>query len=563
VAAAKPSRVADRSAVDTGRVGALIALVASAAGAAFVLAGGDAWRVASTQTHEFLTFVGLAVALQLAAVEVYGRGALSFSGMGMLAAGFALGPGAAMVAAIGVAVVNLVHQRGRLERAAFNAATLSLSSFAGAGVYHALGADAWSVTARVVPAFAGGVLFMIVNLGLVSLAMSLSEQLSIRSVWRERFRWFTPYYLVSGPLALATTVAFEKADLVGLVAFALAPAIMMFSIRQYVNRTRESVEEVRRANEELRVSNAQLAARNADLQELFDFAGGLAARNHDGHELIAYAERQLGRLTGVPARLAPGSERFGIPLISGGHRVATLELPETVSFDRERWERLRDAVLPQLATALESSELIQEVRKQHLATIAALSRSIEAKDGSTGEHTERVSALAVELARRLGYSGTDLDAIEVGALLHDIGKIGVPEAILHKPGPLDDEEWEVMKRHPLVSEHILSGVGVSPIVLQIARSSHERFDGTGYPDRLAGERIPLPARIVLVADAFDAITSDRPYRTGRPGPAALEEVRANAGTQFCPRVVEALEEIFAAQPQLLGDGHLRAVERVA
>jgi putative nucleotidyltransferase with HDIG domain len=243
--------------------------------------------------------------------------------------------------------------------------------------------------------------------------------------------------------------------------------------------------------------------------------------------------------------------------------VGTLVLDERALPDRERWERLREAIIPQLATALESSQLIDEVRKQHLATIAALCRSIEAKDGSTGEHTERVAELAVELARRLGFSGVDLDAIEIGALLHDIGKIGVPEAILNKPGPLSDDEWKVMRRHPLVSEHILSGIGLSPLVLQIARSSHERFDGDGYPDGLAGEEIPLPSRIVLVADAFDAITSDRPYRRGRNVIDALGELHLHAGTQFCPRVVAALEQIYIERPHLLGAGRLRAIERVA
>ena len=164
---------------------------------------------------------------------------------------------------------------------------------------------------------------------------------------------------------------------------------------------------------------------------------------------------------------------------------------------------------------------------------------------------------------RLGYSGADLDAIEIGVLLHDIGKIGVPEAILHKPGPLTDEEWKVMKRHPLVSEHILAGIGLSPIVMQIARSSHERFDGEGYPDGIKGEDIPLPARIVLVADAFDAITSDRPYRRGRSVIDALGELHLHAGTQFCPRVVEALEAVYVQRPQLLGAGRLRAVRDVA
>jgi putative nucleotidyltransferase with HDIG domain len=227
--------------------------------------------------------------------------------------------------------------------------------------------------------------------------------------------------------------------------------------------------------------------------------------------------------------------------------------------DVERWERLRDAIVPQVATALESATLVDELRKTHLETIAALSRSMEAKDYYTGGHTERVSDIAVALARRLGYDGADLDAIEIGALLHDIGKIGIPERILHKPGPLDEDEWKVMKEHPVISEYILSEVDLPGIVLQIARHSHERMDGEGYPDRLAGERIPLPARIVLVADAFDALTSDRPYRRGRRPRAAMEEMRAHVGTQFCPRVMDALEQLFREEPQVLAGPELHAV----
>jgi putative nucleotidyltransferase with HDIG domain len=541
---------------DASRTGAVITLVASAASAVFVLLADEAWRAASEHPGQLMIFAGLAVALQLAAVEIYGRGALSFSGMGILATGFALGPGPGMVAAMLVAIVNLLVQRGRLDRAAFNAANLSLSAAAAAGAYHVLGAPEWTTAARLVPATMAGVMFMIVNIGLLSVAMSLAEGLSIRSIWRERFRWFTPYYLVSGPLALATTVAFEEAGLIGMLAFGLPPAIMMFSIRQYIARTRDSVEEVRRANEELRVANS-------DLQVLFEFTGGLGASGHDRAALVDYAEEQLRRLTGVDVGIGPAGQLEGLPLVAGRHHVGTLILDERALRDRERWERLREAILPQLATALESAQLIEEVRKQHLATIAALCRSIEAKDGSTGEHTERVAELALELARRLGYSGPELDAIEIGALLHDIGKIGIPEAILHKPGPLSEDEWKVMKRHPLVSEHILAGIGLSPIVIEIARFSHERFDGQGYPDGLAGEEIPLPARIVLVADAFDAITSDRPYRRGRNVIDALGELHLNAGSQFCPRVVAALEQIYLERPHLLGAGRLRAVERVA
>jgi putative nucleotidyltransferase with HDIG domain len=542
--------------MDANRVNALITLVASAASAVFVLLADDAWRTLSEQPGELMIFAGLAVALQLAAVEIYGRGALSFSGMGILATGFALGPASGMVAAMLVAVVNLFVQRGRLDRATFNAANLSLSAAAAVGGYHVLGAADWTTAARLVPATIAGVVFMFVNIGLLCAAMSLAEGLSIQSIWRERFRWFTPYYLASGPLALATTVAFEEAGLIGMLAFGLPPALMMFSIRQYIARTRDSVVEVRQANEELRLANA-------DLKLLFKFTGGLAATGHDQTALVMYAEKQLSRLAGIPVRVRGAGHIEGFPLVAGGIHVGTLVLDERELVDRDRWERLREAILPQLATALESAQLIDEVRKQHLATIAALCRSIEAKDGSTGEHTERVAELAVELARRLGYSGPDLDAIEIGALLHDIGKIGIPEAILNKPGPLSDDEWKVMRRHPLVSEHILAGIGLSPIVLQIARSSHERIDGKGYPDELVGEDIPLPARIVLVADAFDAITSDRPYRRGRNVIDALGELHLNAGTQFCPRVVAALEELYVERPHLLGAGRLRAIERVA
>src|SRR5262249_5655186 len=155
------------------------------------------------------------------------------------------------------------------------------------------------------------------------------------------------------------------------------------------------------------------------------------------------------------------------------------------------------------------------------------------------------------LAEKLGYSGEALEAIEIGALLHDIGKIGIPEEILHKPGPLDDAEWTVMRTHPVVSDFILAELDLDPIVRQCARSSHERMDGHGYPDGLRGEDVPLPARIVLVADAFDAVTSDRPYRRGRSIAAALAEIEAGAGTQFCPTVVAALRELWQASPDVL------------
>jgi diguanylate cyclase (GGDEF)-like protein len=199
------------------------------------------------------------------------------------------------------------------------------------------------------------------------------------------------------------------------------------------------------------------------------------------------------------------------------------------------------------STGATGEELVdgkERLRRMYFDTIAALSRSIEDQDVEGGR--EWVRQLSVALGRSLGYRQEELDAIEVGAALHDVGKLAVPAKILNKPGPLSDAEWEVVKEHPVSSDQVLSGVALHPFVRQIVRSSHERIDGAGYPDGLAGDEIPLPARIVLVADALDAIASDRPYRPARPVPEALAELKAHAGTQFCPTVVAALEGLYDA-----------------
>jgi HD-GYP domain-containing protein (c-di-GMP phosphodiesterase class II) len=358
-------------------------------------------------------------------------------------------------------------------------------------------------------------------------------------------------YLAFGPLAIACTIAYEKVGLISLLAFALPAALLIVSVQHYIQKTRASVAEIERTNEELRRSNA-------DLTDLFEFAAGLAAQTHDSRQLAVYARSSLERLLGAHVEVTVGEDRRArsTPLSSAGRVVGGIVIE---GGDKERWARLREAIEPQLATALESTMLAEEVRRTHLETIAALSRSMDAKDNYIGGHTERVSDIAVGLAKRLGYSASDLDAIEIGALMHDIGKIGIPESILHKPGPLDNDEWIVMKRHPVISELILSEIDLSPIVLQIARSSHERMDGLGYPDGLVGEDIPLPARIVLVADAFDALTTDRPYRRARRPKAALEEIVASAGPQFCPLVVAALERMYREEPALLGEVSLTVV----
>jgi HD-GYP domain-containing protein (c-di-GMP phosphodiesterase class II) len=155
-----------------------------------------------------------------------------------------------------------------------------------------------------------------------------------------------------------------------------------------------------------------------------------------------------------------------------------------------------------------------------------------------------VAQYSVRIAGALGLDDATRREIEHGALLHDIGKIGVPDAVLTKPGPLDDAEWDAMRRHPLVACAILDGVELSPTVISMVRHHHENLDGTGYPDHLSYDDLPLAARIARVADAFDAMTSDRPYRDALTLSAARAELRRNAGTQFCPEIVTAFEGLL-------------------
>ena len=174
------------------------------------------------------------------------------------------------------------------------------------------------------------------------------------------------------------------------------------------------------------------------------------------------------------------------------------------------------------------------------AALAMAVASLEARDRATAAHSDDVVTLCESLGTRLGLSDLQLDRLTAAAQLHDVGKLAMPTEILNKPGPLEDEEWQIIREHTVIGERMLRAVPEMGAVANMVRHSHERWDGSGYPDGLAGEEIPLASRIILCADAFHAIRSDRPYRPGRPADEALEEVRRHAGEQFDPRVVEAL-----------------------
>jgi putative two-component system response regulator len=179
------------------------------------------------------------------------------------------------------------------------------------------------------------------------------------------------------------------------------------------------------------------------------------------------------------------------------------------------------------------------------AVLRAMANAIEARAGEyTLRHVEAVNAYAQALGLELAWIPDDLEALEFGAILHDVGKIGVPEKVLSKTGPLNDDEWIEMRMHPVYGAHMIEGNPYLDSALPVVRHHHERWDGGGYPDQLAGEDIPVGARLLAIADTFHAMTSDRPYRAALSNQEAFEEILAQSGQQFDPEMVEAFERCW-------------------
>ncbi len=217
-----------------------------------------------------------------------------------------------------------------------------------------------------------------------------------------------------------------------------------------------------------------------------------------------------------------------------------------------------DSLLAQAAMALEGARLDGGGRVQisdgsegepgqvaatvgtNVEVVAALAQALEERDQYTVEHSESVVDLTERVAQAMGLDEDDIKDVRTAALLHDIGKVGIPDEILHKNGPLDAREWEIMRQHPVIGERIMRAIpGMGPIA-RVVRHEHERWDGGGYPDGLVGDAIPLPARIILACDAYHAMVSDRPYRKAMSHHDAMAELTSNAGSQFDPEVIQAL-----------------------
>jgi diguanylate cyclase (GGDEF)-like protein len=233
--------------------------------------------------------------------------------------------------------------------------------------------------------------------------------------------------------------------------------------------------------------------------------------------------------------------QLAMPLYTGADLWGALDLQarEPGSFTTED-AQIVGTVADHVGAALRTAALYTQLEQTYQGTAEALAAALEAKDNYTADHARSIADLAVEVGNQLDLPADTLRDVRYGAIFHDIGKIAIPDAILNKPGELSPDEFEVVKLHPVTGEQILAPVPFLADVRRIVRHDHERWDGTGYPDGLRGSQIPIGARIVFVVDAYHAMTSDRPYRLGMGDPAARAELRAGAGTQFDPDVVDAL-----------------------
>lgn len=417
-----------------GSVGAYVSLVWLAAAASLVAT----FAVPPLSVlPAFATLAFLGIAARHLRINLYQRGGISTHVVVLIAAAILLGPTLAMLLGVMIALLRWPWKSSPIHYvfdAGMNAVTVAIVALAAAPVRtYALEGNAFLLLPVGV---ALGAIAFVLNFGLLTGVMAISEQGSFRAIWHERSSWLLPHFIAFGVLALGMARAGEMLGVAGLLIFAVPVVAMRVALHQYVEQTQENLLALREAN-------AQLEEQNRELESA------------------------------------------------------------------------------------------------HAATRTAFAGMLKARDDETEGHSERVVVYALAIARELGLKGEALGALEVGALLHDIGKVGVSDAILHKPGPLTPDEWTEMRRHPEIGYHLTEQIPFLRPASPVVRHHHERWDGSGYPDGLKETSIPLGARIFALADTFDAMVSDRPYRKGLAPEIAFAEIGRGSGRQFDPAVVDA------------------------
>ena len=434
-------------------------------------------------THDlvgFAVFAALAVAFGRTRVPIYGDTAVSIGMVGDFAVAFLWGPAGAVIVSPLAAMATDLLGGGAWYKRLFNVGSFTVVNVATAALIQALMRliddglphNAWLIPIGLVAIVA----YYLMNISLVTVAVSLATRTSILAVWREKFEWLLPHYVVFGMLGLALAVAYDGLGYIGLLAFIAPPLMMRFSIKQYIDKTAQNVEELNRRNRDLLKANRDVLGMAETLRQTYD------------------------------------------------------------------------------------------------GTLEALVSALDARDRETKGHSIRVAKYMMEIAFHMGIEPGTEEWVDMqrGGLLHDIGKIGVSDSILHKPGPLTDDEWVNMKRHPKIGHDMIKEIGFLSGASIIVMAHHERFDGKGYPRGLAADEIPIGARIFVLADTFDAMTSDRPYRAALSVDASREEIIRCSGTQFEPRCVQAfllawerIVEIRYSNHDEVTEHHGAAAPRVA
>jgi HD-GYP domain-containing protein (c-di-GMP phosphodiesterase class II) len=325
----------------------------------------------------------------------------------------------------------------------------------------------------------------------------------------------------------------------------------------------------------LQIDSACILLWNPDT-ERFEYKAGLGFRTNtlsytklrlgEGYAGIAALEQRVIQKTnlldhGTDFLRSPsfGQEGFvsyfGVPLIAKGQVQGILEIfNRSLINPNAEWLSFLEMLAGQAAIAIDNATLFSSLQRSNIeitsaydATIDGWSRALDMRDHETEGHTQRVAEMTLQLARLVEIPKNSLIHVRRGATLHDIGKMGIPDRILHKPGPLTPDEWEIMRQHPQYACALLSPIDYLRPAKEIPCYHHERWDGSGYPSGLKGEEIPLPARLFAVVDVYDALTSDRPYRSAWSKQAALNYIQEQAGILFDPAIVSAFLELIKAK----------------
>jgi len=427
---------------------AYIALLVAAALTCEVLL---AWRLPTDHWPALLTLTAIAILYERVGVQIYDKTHLSAGVVGLFAIAILTGPSGAVIAAPIVALAAEVFTESRWHTRVFDMANYVLANVAGAAVFYAIAGTGNELSAWWIPAAVAGIgANYAIGPSLVATWVSIEYREPWLPLWREKYSWIFPYYLVFGLLGAALAAAYLALGIPGILAFAAPPFMMRFAFAQYVSKTEQTVMELKQKNAELQTANESILEMTRQLTETYD------------------------------------------------------------------------------------------------GTLEALVLALDARDHETRGHSFRVAQYVMTTARHLNVEENSQEWIDMqrGALLHDVGKIGVPDYILHKPGPLTQEEWNDMKRHPHIGHEMLRDISFLSGAAEIVHCHHERFDGKGYPRGLAGDEVPLGARVFAVADAFDAMTSDRPYRKALLPEMARDEIVRHSGTQFDPEVVQAFLLVY-------------------